>query len=253
VPLVFTDSQLERLSSYLNTEERARAARYLVSQPRHQFVGCRVALKILLANELCIAPSDVRLALQRWGKPVLHPGMMKALPGHFLDFDVPMQFSVSHSADCGLIGLSRSPIGVDLEYCKPRLSVASLANMVLSPREQATWKSMPAREHEQQMLRLWVCKEALLKALGLGIAECLQQISFPLPVPTVGTFAPSWMDPAIQIHLEEGPNCGYNSWTLSGSWTIHPIESSDHHVAAVATLGRQSKIEVRDFVWDAIC
>lgn len=249
VPLTFTAGQLEQLAVYLCDEERARAARYLVEAPRHQFVGCRAALKILLAHELNLAPQDVRLVIQRWGKPMLHPERIRSRQADSRDAQGAIQFSVSHSADCGLIGLARFPIGVDLEYSQPRLRVASLANMVLSSREQELWNSVPPRQREQQMLRLWVCKEALLKALGLGIAECLQQVSFPIPLPESDVFAPSWIDPAIQVHLEEDANCSRNAWTACSSWAIHALPASHHHLAAVAVGHQSATVQLRDFDW----
>ena len=215
------------------------------------------------------------LELGRWGKPRLKKSFIKSrsfatppavdavpqagnqicksdslLPHSELHTAAPpIEFSVSHSGETGLIGLSRLPIGVDIEFLKPRISLASLSNMVLSDSESQVWKLLPSQKRQHQMLRLWVCKEAVLKAMGLGIAECLQQVSFPIPVPEANVFSPIWIDPAIQIHLEEESSCSQNSWLQSQSWGIHNISEIENYTAAVAVLDRQACCESRDFNW----
>lgn len=253
--LAFTKQQLEKLYLYLTPEERARAERYLVDRPRQQFVGCRAALKFLLAGHLNCAVEDVKLEVERWGKPVLRQKTSRAdnerwhTDAYQSLSTGSIHFSVSHSGDVGLIGLSTLPIGVDLEMLRPRISVASLNNIMLSELERENWKSISLRQHEEQMLRLWVCKEALLKALGLGIAECLQQVSFPLPLPACGVLAPCRIEPAIQIYLDEHANCSRNSWTSRDVWVVHMIDSINETVAAVATQDRQSILSLQDFGW----
>lgn len=248
VPLSLTDSQLEKLYALLTAEELARAARFAVRQPRNQFVGCRAALRWVLANALGCQPQGVDLYLQQWGKPALRWSSRSLHREEGQIQPDSLQFNISHSGDLGLIALASSAVGIDLESQNPRVHVSSLVNMVLSPMEMQAWRALPARDHSEQILRLWVCKESLLKALGLGIAECLQQIGFPLPVPTC-EFPPTWIDPAIQLYLPEGLDCRKNDWTDVHSWCIHPLQIGTSHLAAVALRERHPSIAIRDFDW----
>jgi len=179
------------------------------------------------------------LTAGRFGKPQLK----SAIVGQ------PLYFNVSHSANLGLIGLSPSPIGVDLEEITPRIQARSLVSMILSPRETTFWRQMSPGHHQEQIIKLWVCKEAFLKAVGLGIADCLQQVSFPLPLPTDQSFAPSDIDASMQMYLEEEGNCHCNPWMISNSWRIHPLCVSPNHAAATAVFAGAGSVVCKEFDW----
>ncbi|MBX3423110.1 MAG: 4'-phosphopantetheinyl transferase superfamily protein [Pirellulaceae bacterium] len=251
VPLKLTDQQLSTLAQILTADERSRADRFVVPHPRRQFIGCRAALRLLL-GELCgSSPTDIVLTCDHWGKPHLAPA---AKPPNCsvksATFSPPaIHFNVSHSGDVGLIAVARTAIGVDIEVLRPQIHPRSLMSIVLSPTEQITWNELPTPVHQQQILRLWVCKEALLKALGLGISECLQQISFQLPIPDHETFHPVNIEPAIQLHLNEGADCRRLNWTAARSWLIHPLNVAEDSIAAVATDVSLTSIQIVQFDW----
>ena len=242
VPLVFDDDTLLQLHEQLSPVEQARAARFLVPAPKRQFVGCRVALRYLLSQILDCDPLDISLEVDALGKPFLKAGMIGA----------PVYFNVSHSRDLGLVAIAHSPIGVDLEMLDPRVNVRSLVNQVLSDNEAIQWAILPARQHADQILRLWVCKEALLKAMGLGIAEGLKQVSFPLPVPPTEQFQPLKIDPALQLHLVEDGTCSRTSWTDSQSWIMHPLEVGRYNCATLATTRQIQTVDLRSFDWNQL-
>jgi phosphopantetheinyl transferase len=58
---------------------------------------------------------------------------------------------------------------------------ASLASELLSSIERQSWSELPEAKRRSALLRTWVIKESLFKALGIGIAgnlpriECLSQ------------------------------------------------------------------------------
>jgi 4'-phosphopantetheinyl transferase len=250
--------RLERAFSLLSVDERHRAERYQVETPRRQFIGCRAALRILLSKHLDCCPSEIQLTTGRFGKPLLkgtaQPNQARPVKssGRLMSGAIegqPLYFSVSHSANIGLIALSRSPIGVDLEEISPRIQARSLVALILSPQEMTLWRQLSPRVHQQQIIRLWVCKEALLKAVGLGIADCLQQVSFPLPLPEDQSFAPSGIDASMQIHMEEEGTCASNPWLISNLWRIHPLHVSPNHVSATAVFGAAGAVVYKEFDW----
>jgi hypothetical protein len=134
-----------------------------------------------------------------------------------------------------------------LEKLQPRINAKSLVNQVVSQREKSQWQELDNLQQAEQILRLWVCKEALLKAMGLGIAECLQQVSFQVPIPALEPFAPSQIDPSVQLHLEESADCRCNSWVLPSSWHVQPLKVHPDYFAAVVTSQNCSTVELREF------
>ncbi len=233
VPLALDEEHLCQLEGELTSDELARANRFVVPEPRRQFIGCRTALRRILSHHLNCRAREIKFRIGKWGKPHLDG----------------LHFNVSHSGDMGLIAVSTTPIGVDVETTHPRIQVKSLAKMLLDEAEQAAWDGISAHKHQEQILRLWVCKESLLKALGLGITECLQQVRFPVPIPASGQFKPERIEPAIQVHLDEDANCARNGWTDASTWSIGIVKVRRTHFAAVATQFDAANVAVYDFEW----
>jgi 4'-phosphopantetheinyl transferase len=144
--------------SLLSAGEKSRAQHFYQACDCMRFVAARAALRRLLAQRVMESPDTLRIAANEYGKPFLQ--------GHS-----GMSFNISHAGGFALIALSsRGEIGVDIEYC--RRDVSGLHAYVLSPLERAL-KLWP----DKDFIELWVAKEAVLKALGFGIAEYLQAIT----------------------------------------------------------------------------
>jgi 4'-phosphopantetheinyl transferase len=240
--LALNEVSLARRRTLLSKDELAKADRFIVPQPRIQYIACRSALRILLASQLGCQPAEVCFEYQRLGKPQIVIGKIRNS-----DQANSLHFNVSHSGQWGLIALSQAPVGIDLEKLQPRINARSLMSQVVSELEKSQWQALGNSQHAEQIIRLWVCKEALLKALGLGIAECLQQVSFQLPIPSSQSFAPSRIDPGVQLHLEESADCRRNSWLVPNQWQVHPLSIDPDYFAAVVTSRNCSTVELRDF------
>lgn len=78
-----------------------------------------------------------------------HPSGLPWLEGAYI--------SIAHSHDIAVVAVSDSPIGIDLEYPRPRLS--DIVSRILTPAEQQHY-STPA-----QHLAAWTSKEAAYKAI----------------------------------------------------------------------------------------
>lgn len=152
----------------LSEDEGARARRYRQHADQVRFVRTRAALRRLLAERLNTGASSLRFMLNHHGKPRLRGGCAA---------DPALHFNVSHAGRAALIALSRQgAIGVDIERRDPGLDVLALQAHLLSAAERRT--SPPERP---EFFDCWSAKEALLKALGLGVTEYLQQLSVLLP------------------------------------------------------------------------
>lgn len=214
-------ASLERL---LGPDELARADRFVTSELRRRFVICRGRLRELLAAAIETSPDEIEFRYERWGKPQL---VNRA--------NVPIHFNVSHSGDWALIALALSPIGVDLEVPNDRINYKSIVRQVLSEQEQAAWDDLPAKQRDETIRQLWVCKESLLKGLGLGIAEGLRKTTLPLPIPQAVPFSPLSIDSTLQLHIEDDGTCRMNDWIDGDTWRIRLIQPLPGVQAALTT------------------
>lgn len=183
----------------LGEDERERAAKFRKLEDRIRFVVTRAALRRLLGERLRRSPSALCFQAGPYGKPLLRDG-------------VGLEFNVSHSGGFALIALSRTgAVGVDIERRDDAANVASLATLTLSPSERAAGDVGVDAFFER-----WVAKEAVLKALGLGIGEHLQALSvWPRP-DAPGQYA--------LIHAEE-------DWSGVGAWAL---DAAPGYAAALA-------------------
>jgi 4'-phosphopantetheinyl transferase len=105
------------------------------------------------------APGALPLGLGAHGKP-------------FLDGS-PWRFNLSHSHGIRLLAVAHGlEVGVDIERIRPLRRRAALLARCFTARERARLEEAPDRE----LLRHWAAKEALVKAIGRGIAYGLGRI-----------------------------------------------------------------------------
>lgn len=165
--------ELGRLHATLSADERERAARGRPDVQR-RFVACRGRLRLLLARLLNVEPRDVVFRYGRQGKPSLEG-----------EGSHGWRFNISHSGDVAIFAISRSEVGVDIEVTNGRESLESLAASapsILADGERLAWLALPGCERIGALLRTWVAKEALLKAMGHGIGAGMDRFSLPMPV-----------------------------------------------------------------------
>jgi 4'-phosphopantetheinyl transferase len=123
----------------------------------------RFYLRLLLGAYLGLPGKSVRINRKQRGKPVLDASV----------HDTSLHFSMAKSEDRLLIGFSTSShIGVDLEPDGRRArDPLGLAQRYFSAAEARALAAMPAEDLDAAFLRTWACKEAVVKASGMGIAN----------------------------------------------------------------------------------
>jgi phosphopantetheine--protein transferase-like protein len=117
----------------------------------------------LLQNTLkryIFCPKDclIPLAQNPYGRPFI-PDSVNA------SFD----FNLSHSHERMLIAIVPKPfcVGIDLEHLRPLKQPDALAKKILSKREYNAWQAAPRAQQNAALLKSWIRKESLTKALGL--------------------------------------------------------------------------------------
>ena len=157
-------------TTWLDHEERQRYSRFLYDGPRRRFALCRAALRAVLCERLSCSNEQLTLGALEFGKPfaVLHGEM--AL----------VSFNVSHSGDHGLIAYAPDGwLGVDIEERGERRSLDELIETTLTPVEREELASGSDQQRLHSFLKLWTIKEAVIKAIGLGISISMSELEVP--------------------------------------------------------------------------
>ena len=140
----------------LDENDRARAAAFLDERDRRRFTIAHGALRILAGRELGVAPEKLTWTPGRYGKPEL------VAPWSGL------QTSLSHSGDLIAVAISTGrPVGVDIQGLAAGADVVGLAERFFPPDESAyVAAGHDAATRANRFARLWVRKEAVVKAAG---------------------------------------------------------------------------------------
>jgi 4'-phosphopantetheinyl transferase len=153
----------------LDTIERERAARFRHVEDRRRFVLGRSSLRRLLAAELGVADSALVFGVNAFGKRLL------------LSPDNAIDFSSSHSGDWVLHAFDTAhAVGVDVECVRPGFAATPDFAVALSPEERLRLEQVPERDRAHAFARVWVRKEAYVKALGEGMSRSPAHISIDL-------------------------------------------------------------------------
>ena len=98
-------------------------------------------------------------------------------------------------------------LGVDVENRRAMRddgALTGIANRVLTDRELHFWERSDDRERAPLLLRYWVCKEALLKATGYGLAiepDTIELSYTGQRDPVVDSFRSALIPPDAEWHL----------------------------------------------------
>lgn len=153
------------LQTYLRADELERAGNFKFERLTHHFIITRGLLRLILGCEFNVHPADVQIGYGPYGKPFA----MKATGCfHF--------FNVSHTSDHAVfVVCDHHEVGVDIE--QPDQTILSAQRMFVSEKEQAAFDALSHQQQIVQTGRLWVCKEALVKAIGCGLRTDLTRIN----------------------------------------------------------------------------
>jgi 4'-phosphopantetheinyl transferase len=157
---------VQRMGGLLSIDERGRAEQFRREIDSDRFIVRRGLLRTILARYLHTEPNSVQFESGAHGK--LH------LAGKFALSN--LDFSMSHSQGESLIAVGRGPVGVDLECIRPLPDVAKLLDECLSPPEKEQLSYSILLDPLYCFYKCWTCKEAYLKALGIGLTLELRSV-----------------------------------------------------------------------------
>lgn len=210
-PPVLFDSLL---TSYEINRHQAATAR-----GRPGYGPGRIAFKLLAGRASNLEPEQVVLrrrcaACGRGGHGKPH------IDGVFAD---SIDLSVTTSRHLTLLALNRlGAVGIDLEYVSRGHTPASTSSL-FSTRERIYLAQLPRDMLAEQILTLWVRKEAVVKCLGIGLATPLRRIEVSGPRPT-------WRLPAVSLSVTD-------------------LKIRPNTVAALAYRGTERPITIQRWDW----
>lgn len=193
-----TPRSVERVQNLLDAPERARQARLHDARDREAYGAAHALLRIELARIHGGAPAAWEIGGGNGHAPVVVSGP--------LDVERPQDIrcSLAHARGLVAVAIGPCPIGVDCERLPTDWDLADVSDRIASPLELEQWRGRGA--HPIELLRLWCGKEAISKALGVGLAIDPREIEIEV-------------DPAQRGELRHArglvrTNTGPNEWAL---------------------------------------
>jgi 4'-phosphopantetheinyl transferase len=163
---------IDNYSDYWNLltqYEQTQAKSFYFIKDRNRYVVTRAVLRKLLAQYLKnIKPESISLEYTEYGKPYL----FKNINAYNINFNL------SHSNNCIVYAFTRDiDVGVDIECVNKNFVIEDIIEYCCSEQEKILLQELSNDYKYCYFYKLWVAKEALVKAMGLGLSFDLKRIN----------------------------------------------------------------------------
>lgn len=217
-PLDVPPARLEELVQPLSADEWQRAERVHFERDRRRFLAARGTLREILGALLNVKPASFVFSYGEFGKPQIAAPVV----AHSL------HFNLAHSDSIAVYATAEHALGVDLERIRAMDEAEEIASRFFSSREERCLLALPAEQRMEAFFNCWTRKEAYLKAIGLGLDDCLDQIEVSLA-------------PGEAAQLLGVPND-------SQQWLLHSLIPAAEFVGALAI--QQEDARVNCWKWN---
>lgn len=150
--------RIEEALRVIDQDEASRAARFLNITDSQRYILAHGILRMVLASTLGARPEELRFDTTAQGKPELPPPYAH------------LKFNLSHSGRYIAIAVARQDVGIDIEEIKDGLEHAQIAGRFFTTAEQEYVLSGEGDGIRERFHQIWVRKEAVLKASGIGLS-----------------------------------------------------------------------------------
>jgi 4'-phosphopantetheinyl transferase len=146
---------------FISNEEQIRAAKFHFTEDREAFVFSHAYLRFILASRLMIRPEEIQFGRDAFNKPIL--------------VGLPYNFNITHTKQSFAVAVSQYyNVGIDMENISRKTDQSSIVKSFFSAGDQQ-FIDDPEGVSTDRFFLLWTRKEALLKAIGIGITTDLTQ------------------------------------------------------------------------------
>ena len=196
--------KIPELYSLLSNNEQERANRFKYKTDFNCYVSVHALLRVELCKLLNINIKSILIEESKNGKPSVSGS------------DMPFSLSRSKNYFTFIIGKNNQMVGIDIEQIKREINFADISRNYFSPEEQHSIYSL-AKTADQivAFFEIWTRKEALLKAMGIGINTELNKVQV--------------LDGENHIDIKgvQTDSDTFNLLTILNSGTIISVASSD--------------------------
>ncbi|WP_460021313.1 4'-phosphopantetheinyl transferase family protein [Magnetospira thiophila] len=207
----------------LSPSERARGAALHQPLHRRRYWAAHCLLRRVLAAYTARRPGDLTFVHGPQGKPALSEASESA----------SITFNLSHGGDEFLMAVARDrEVGVDVEpLADLPESSSALARAWFTERENRELAALPVNVRDQAFLSAWTRKEAVGKALGLGLGLSPEAVEVSL--------RPDHPARLRRLNGDRG---------AADTWHLYHLEPSHGHLGALALTGRAPRIIARRLI-----
>lgn len=156
-------------AAVLSADEGSRAARFHFERDRRDYVAAHALVRRALARCDGRPPESLLFGAGEHGKPFL-----LAADGTASRWE----FSLSHADGMVACAVAERAVGVDVERLDRVPDVDALATSVCSSAELERLAALDPARRRERFIVLWTLKEALVKAMGVGLSFPTDQIGF---------------------------------------------------------------------------
>lgn len=157
----YSASKVSAVQKSLSAQELEKAQRFRFIKDQHRYILTHGMLRTILGKYLKSEPSEIEFISNEFGKPSLSEKFKK------------IHFNLSHCSGISVLAFSaKSEIGIDIEKIDPEFDFDLIAKAHFSQTENSFIHEIQGEE-PKRFYTLWTRKEAILKAVGMGIGENL--------------------------------------------------------------------------------
>ena len=150
------------LTSYFCENDIIKATKFHSKEDSNTWLFCHTLLRLIISAKLGVDPSDVTIIYDGNNKPYIEGNSL--------------YFNISHTRDSFAFAISDMVrIGLDLEKTNMYFDYVSIISDYFNPQEIQYILADLSNSREKFFL-LWTRKEAILKALGIGIIDRLSEV-----------------------------------------------------------------------------
>jgi 4'-phosphopantetheinyl transferase len=187
-------------TALLDSREREQLGRLSRADDRARYVAAHALLRLVVARWWRVDPATVAVTAtcrrcdREHGRPVVQPP-----PGR-----QALHVSVAHAGDRVVVAVTDiGPVGVDVEE-DSGAGFAGFADVALASSEHRWLARLPVDRQLAGSARIWVRKEAVLKATGDGLSVDPRELTVSAPTDKARLLA--WPDGHIEpsmVHLTD--------------------------------------------------
>lgn len=194
LPRALDQTQVSACHAVMPPGEREAAARFRDPGRRDQAIVARALSRKALSLRLGVNPEGLMFETGENGRPCLAAGQTAR----------SVDFNLAHTEGFVVCAVAENlRIGVDVEPLARADDLREVSPRFLSPSEGTTLQQLDRAGQNAWLPRLWTCKEAYAKALGLGLSAPLQELSFRV--------TPQAADGPV--HCTNAADWSFRSWT----------------------------------------